>query len=75
MTAIGTRLVSPNAWGDVADAGQANPEMNFRFTMFDPATSGYIFNLQTTGLARGVYQLAFHIGSDPTVYTVQFQLR
>jgi hypothetical protein len=49
--------------------------MNFRFTMFDPATSGYIFNLQTTGLARGVYQLAFHIGSDPTVYTVQFQLR
>jgi hypothetical protein len=41
----------------------------------DPATSGYIFNLQTKGLARGVYQLALYVGSDPTVCTVQFQIR
>lgn len=61
--------------GDAEDAGHANPDMNFRFTMFDPATSGYIFNLQTKGLATGIYQLAFHVGSDPTVYTVQFQIR
>lgn len=49
--------------------------MNFRFTMFDPATPGYIFNLKTTGLATGVYQLGFYVGSDPTVYTVQFQIK
>lgn len=49
--------------------------MNFRFTTFDTATPGYIFNLQTKGLATGVYHLGFYIGSDPTIYTVQFQIR
>jgi large repetitive protein len=75
VTAIGTQLVSSNAWGAVEDAGNANPDMNFRFMMFDPATPGYIFNLKTTGLATGVYQLGFHAGSDPTVYIVQFQIK
>ncbi len=75
LTAVGTRLVSPDAWGEVEDAGQANADTNFRFTMFDPATPGYIFNLQTKGLATGVYQLGFHVGADPAVYTVQFQIR
>ncbi|HLL15724.1 MAG TPA: Ig-like domain-containing protein [Pyrinomonadaceae bacterium] len=75
LTAIGTRLVSPDAWGDVEDAGQANPDLNFRFTMLDQVTPGYIFNLQTKGLATGVYYLGFHVGSDPTIYTVQFQIR
>lgn len=75
LTAIGTRLVSPDAWGEVEDAGNANPDMNFRFTMFDPATPGYIFNLQTKGLPTGVYQLGFHVGSDASIYTVQFQIK
>jgi len=75
LTAIGTRLISPDAWGEAEDAGQANPDMNFRFTTFDTATPGYIFNLQTKGLATGVYHLGFYIGSDPTIYTVQFQIR
>ncbi|HZG53214.1 MAG TPA: hypothetical protein VEZ40_13870 [Pyrinomonadaceae bacterium] len=42
--------------------------------MFDPAMSGYIFNLRTKGLATCVHQLAFYVGSDPTVYTVQFRI-
>lgn len=57
------------------DADKANPDMNFRFIMFDTVASGYIFNLQTKGLATGVYQFALYVGSDPTVYTVQFQIR
>lgn len=73
--AIGTRLVSPNAWGAVEDAGNANPDMDFRFTMFDPSTGGYIFNLQTKGLTTGTYQLSFTVGGDPAIYTVQFQIR
>jgi VCBS repeat-containing protein len=75
LTAVGTRLISPDAWGEVEDAGQANPDMDFRFTTFDAATPGYIFNLQTKGLATGIYHLGFHVGSDPVVYTVQFQIR
>lgn len=39
------------------------------------ATSGYIFNLQTKVLATGTYQLGFNVGSNPTVYNVQFQIR
>jgi hypothetical protein len=73
--AIGTRLISPNAWGAVEDAGNANPDMDFRFTMFDPSTGGYIFNLQTKGLSTGVYQLGYVVGADPTIYTVQFQIK
>ncbi|HEY9284768.1 MAG TPA: Ig-like domain-containing protein [Pyrinomonadaceae bacterium] len=75
VTAAGTRLASHDAWGEAEDAGHANPDMNFRFTMFDPATPGYIFNLQTNGLATGVYQLGFYVGTDPTVYAVQFHIR
>lgn len=75
LTAVGTRLVSTDAWGDVQDAGDANPDMNFRFKTFDPATPGYIFNLQTKGLTIGVYELGFYVSGNPTVYTVQFQVR
>ena len=75
VRAVGTRLLSPNAWGPAEDAGQANPDMNFRFTMFDPATPGYIYNLKTTGMATGTYELGFTAGGDPAVYTVQFQVR
>jgi hypothetical protein len=35
----------------------------------------YLYNLQTKGLATGIYQIGFHVGSDPAVYTVQFQIR
>jgi hypothetical protein len=75
VTAVGVRFASANAWGNVRDAGSANPDMNFRYTMFDPNTGGYVFNLQTKGLAPGVYQLGFTVGGDPTVYVVQFQVK
>lgn len=75
VTAVGVRLVSPNAWGGVEAAGRSNPDMNFRYTMFDPNTGGYIFNLQTKGLTTGVYQLGFTVGGDPNVYIVQFQIK
>jgi hypothetical protein len=70
VTALGTVRLSDFAPGEVEDAGQANPDDNFRF-----AGDGYIFNLQTKGLTTGTYVLAFKAGSDPLTHGVQFQIK
>ncbi|HEX8070063.1 MAG TPA: pectinesterase family protein [Pyrinomonadaceae bacterium] len=75
VRAVGVGLVSTETYGAPTDAGNANPDLNFRF---DPALGGpggYIFNLKTTGLAAGTYNLYFTVGADPYVYTTPFQLR
>jgi hypothetical protein len=70
VTAVGISLVSTNAYGPVEDSGNSNPDNNFRFT-----SDSYTYNLQTTGSATGVYYLYFTVGSDPTLHTVQFQIK
>lgn len=70
VTAVGVSLISTDVYGPVQDAGNANPDNNFRFS-----DNSYIFNLQTTGLATGVYNLYFRVGSDPTLHTVQFKVK
>jgi len=70
VTAVGISLVSTTVYGPVEDSGNANPDNNFRFT-----ADSYTYNLQTTGLTTGVYNLYFTVGSDPTVHTVQFQIK
>lgn len=59
-------------YGEPANAGNANPDLNFRY---DSSLGGYIFNLKTTDYPTGIYLLAFTVGADPTVHTVQFQVR
>jgi len=69
------RKLSDATTSDVIDAGNANPDLNFRF---DPAlggTGGYVFNLKTTGLASGTYALTFIVGGDPTPHEVTFVVR
>jgi len=70
VTAVGMALVSNSVYGPVEDSGNANPDNNFRFS-----GDSYIFNLKTTGLATGTYNLYFRVGADPTLHTVQFQIR
>jgi hypothetical protein len=70
VTAVGISLVSTTTYGAVEDAGNANPDNNFRFT-----GDSYTYNLKTTGLATGVYNLYFRVGTDPTLHTVQFQIQ
>ena len=73
--ALGVSLVSTEAYGPIADAGNANPGQNFRFDPTLGETGGYVFNLKTTGYAPGTYRLYFTVGADPHVYTTQFQVR
>jgi len=70
VTAVGVSLISSAAYGPVVDSGNANPDSNFRFD-----SNIYIFNLNTTGLEAGVYNLYCRAAADPTLHTVQFQIR
>jgi hypothetical protein len=62
--------VSSISYGDVIASGNSNPDNNFRFT-----SGFYIYNLKTTGLGTGVYNLYFTAGMDPVLHTVQFQVK
>lgn len=60
-----------NTTSSVNDAGNANPDLNFRY-----GSSGYIFNLSTKGLASGQYVLSFYVGNDRSFfYTVKFEVK
>lgn len=61
--------------GDVVDAGNANPDSDFRFDATLGPTGGYIFNLSTTGLASGSYTLQFTAGNDPFIHSVNFGVK
>ena len=68
VTAIGVALVSTSVYGPVEDAGNSNPDNNFRF-----AGGRYIFNLKTTGSQPGATIIL--ILADPMLHTVQFRIK
>ena len=70
LTATAVHLVSTSAPGTLADSGDANPDHQFRF-----ADGQYIFNLSLKGFGTGTYALVFTVGTDPTPYVVQFQVK
>jgi microsomal dipeptidase-like Zn-dependent dipeptidase len=70
LAATGVTLVSTSAPGPLEDAGNANPDHEFRFV-----SDSYIFNLKTTGLSTGTYALTFTATGDPIPHQVQFQVR
>jgi hypothetical protein len=72
LTATGVTRTAANVTGAPEDAGNANPDSQFRF---DSLLGGYIFNLSTKGLQTGVYDVSFTATGDPTPHTVQFQIR
>jgi hypothetical protein len=73
--ATGLTLVSNNSSTDIQDAGNANPDFDFRYDSTLGGSGGYIFNLKTTGLKSGTYKLSFTAGASPTTYSVQFQVK
>lgn len=72
VTAVAVSLTSTSVMGDVLPTGDANPDNNFRY---EAAFSGYIYNLKTTGLATGVYNLYFMVEGDPLQHVVQFRVK
>jgi probable HAF family extracellular repeat protein len=64
--------ISSNTASTLQDAGQANADRNFRY---DAALGGYVYNLKTTGLQAGTYELAFRAAGDVNGHSVTFQVR
>jgi hypothetical protein len=75
LTATGVHLVSTNAPGVLEDSGNANPDNAFRYSAGLGETGGYIFNLSLAGFQQGTYAMTFTAGSDPSIHTVQFQVK
>jgi probable HAF family extracellular repeat protein len=75
VTATGVSLASTNAPGELSDAGNANPDFNFRYVSDLGGTGGYIFNLSTRGYGTGTYNLHLRAGNDPVTRVVQFQVK
>ncbi len=73
--ATGVVPLSAQPTGDLVDAGNANPDNDFRFDLTLGPTGGYIYNLATTPLATGIWQVNFTAGNDPIPHGVQFQVR
>jgi hypothetical protein len=63
------------AAGTVEDAGNSNPDLNFRYDSTLGPSGGYIFNFKTTGLPTGTYTLTFSAGSSSSKYSVAFGVR
>ena len=70
LNATGVSQVSSTSMGDVISAGESNADNNFRFD-----DGSYIYNLKTTGLGTGTYNLYFTAGTDPVVHAVLFQVK
>lgn len=75
LHAAGIQMSSTMVSSDVDDAGNANPDSEFRYDAALGGTGGYIFNLKTTGLQTGTYDLHFSVTGDPGSYSVQFQVK
>jgi hypothetical protein len=61
--------------GPVQDAGNANPDNDFRFDSTLGPSGGYIFNLSTKGLVTGTYTLNFTVTGDSFVYSAPIQVK
>ncbi len=73
--ATGVVMASSNAAQTLQDAGDANPDNDFRFDSTLGTSGGYIFNLSTKGYPSGTFNLQFTAGDDPTIHTASFQVR
>jgi len=72
LHAVSVSRVNSNTTATPDDAGNANPDSDFRY---DATLAGYIFNLSTTGFPTGTYTLNFKAGADPVLYSAQFAVK
>lgn len=69
-------LISTSATSDVLEAGASNSDFDFRFDSTLGPSGGYIFNLKTTGLSKGQYELVFTVnGVSDLTYVAPFNVK
>lgn len=67
-----TKLDDTASSAVVEDAGNANPDDNFRY---DENLHGYVYNLATRNLSPGTWELRLTVIGDPTTHHVTLDLR
>lgn len=67
--------ISSTVSQQIQDAGNSNPDNDFRYDFALGSTGGYIFNLKTTGLTTGTYRLFFTATGSNSVYSTDFQVK
>lgn len=75
LHATGITRLSTMITGPVESPGNANPDNDFRFDATLGTAGGYIFNLKTTGLTTGTYELDFTVTGDTSTYGATFQVK
>jgi len=73
--AMDLRRTFTNTSAPVVDSGHSNPGLDFRFEAGLGGSGGYIFNLKTTGLSAGAYELRFTVGNGRRQYSVPVHVR
>jgi hypothetical protein len=71
--ATGVSKLDTSAQGTVEDAGNANPDADFRY---DAGLAGYIYNKTTKGLSTGTWKMTIAVGGDEEPgYVLQFDVK
>jgi hypothetical protein len=71
--ATGVSKLDNTAIGTVEDAGNANPDADFRY---DAGLAGYIYNKTTKGLSSGTWKMTITVGGDDEPgYVLLFDVR
>jgi hypothetical protein len=73
--ATGLFQASTTTSDPVIDAGNSNPDMDFRFDTGQGPSGGYIFNLKTSGLGSGNWVIQFTVSGDPTLHSLSFGVK
>ena len=61
--------------GPAAPVPDDSPDGAFRYDSKLGGSGGYVFDLETAGLAPGRYCLRFTIGDDPQSHSMTFEVR
>jgi hypothetical protein len=77
LTARNLTIIGGSTSAEVIDAGNANPDNNFRYVpTLGGSGGGYIFNLSTKGLRSGNYILSLYSDNDHSFFhTVRFEVK
>ena len=78
-------VLTSSVTGTPDDAGNSNPDLDFRYDSTLGPSGGYIYNLQTKGLVSGTWTMLFGAGynastgtyADPanSTHTIQFGVK
>jgi hypothetical protein len=75
LHAVSVTLASTMISGPVEDSGNANSDNDFRYDGTLGGDGGYVFNLNSAGLATGTYNVNFSVNGGGALLAAPFEIR